>query len=42
MIFFGVDTDLCFVGPHMAVEYELDQNFEHEDELENVKRKKYW
>ena len=40
--FFGVDTGFCFVGPHTAVEYELDKDFEHEDELEDVKRKKYW
>lgn len=40
--FFGVDTGFCFVGPHTAVEYELDKDFEHEDDLEDVKRKKYW
>ena len=40
--FFGVDTGFCFVGPHTAVEYELDKDFEHEDDLEEVKRKKYW
>ena len=40
--FFGVDTGFCFVGPHTAVKYELDKDFEHEDELEDVKRKKYW
>ena len=40
--FFGVDTGFCFVGPHTAVEYELDKDFEHDDDLEEVKRKKYW
>jgi hypothetical protein len=40
--FFGVDTGFCFVGPHTAVEYELDEDFECEDDLEDVKRKKYW
>lgn len=40
--FFGVDTGFCFVGPHTVVEYELDKDFEHEDDLEEVKRKKYW
>ena len=40
--FHGVDTGFCFVGPHTAVEYEVDKDYEHEDDLEDVKRKKYW
>ena len=39
--YFGVDTGFCFIGPHTAVEYELDKDFEDEDDLEDVKREKY-
>ena len=39
--FYSVDTGFCFGGPHMAVEYELDKDFDHEYRRE-VKRKKYW
>ena len=40
--YFGVDTGFCFVGPHTAIEYELGKDFEDEDDLEDVKREKYW
>ena len=40
--FFGVDIGFCFTGPHTAIEYELDRDYEDEDDLEDVKRKKYW
>ena len=40
--YFGVDTGFCFVGPHTAIEYELGKDFEDEDNLEDVKREKYW
>ena len=40
--YFGVDTGFCFIGPHTAIEYELGKDFEDEDDLEDVKREKYW
>ena len=36
-----MDTGFCFIGPHTAVKYELDKDFEDEDDLEDVKREKY-
>ena len=36
-----VNTGFIFVGPHIAVKYELYKDFEDEDDLEDVKRDKY-
>ena len=40
--YFDCDIGYCFTGPHTAIEYEIDKDYAHEDDLDEVKRQKYW
>lgn len=40
--YFDCDIGYCFTGPHTAIEYEIHKDYAHEDDLDEVKRQKYW